>query len=107
MLSDKDPLKSVESQTLDLQLKSNIVHPVTYISDSFTESQCGWPAITKECFWCFLCQLKMFLLLTKLTFISTFGPLLKIFTVNTSNEKCNTWGLEATTIPRDVKVQKH
>ena len=32
-------------------------------------------------------------------------PLLKIFTGNTNNEKCNTWGLEATTIPRCVKVQ--
>ena len=32
-------------------------------------------------------------------------PLLKIFTGNTDSEKCNTWGLEATTIPRCVKVQ--
>ena len=32
-------------------------------------------------------------------------PLLKIFTGNTNNEKCNTWGLEATTTPRCVKVQ--
>ena len=32
-------------------------------------------------------------------------PLLKIFTGNTNNKKCNTWGLEATTIPRCVKVQ--
>ena len=37
---DKDPLKSVESQMKDLQLKSNVVHPMAYISGSFTESQC-------------------------------------------------------------------
>ena len=32
-------------------------------------------------------------------------PLLKIFTGNTINEKCNICGLEATTIPKHVKVQ--
>ena len=32
-------------------------------------------------------------------------PLVKIFTGHTDNEKCNTWGLEATAIPRHVKVQ--
>ena len=32
-------------------------------------------------------------------------PLLKIFTVNTDNEQCDTWCLKATTIPRCVKVQ--
>ena len=32
-------------------------------------------------------------------------PLLKIFTSNTNNGKCNTWGLEAATIPIQVKVQ--
>ena len=32
-------------------------------------------------------------------------PLLKIFTRHTDNEKCNTWGLEATAIPRHIKVQ--
>ena len=46
LLNDKDPLTSVESQTQDLKLNSNLVHPVAYISDSFTESQCRWPAIT-------------------------------------------------------------
>ena len=40
LLTDKDPLKSVKSQMQDLQLQSNIVHPVAYISGSFTESQC-------------------------------------------------------------------
>ena len=28
-----------------------------------------------------------------------------MFTGNTDNEKCNTWGLKAATIPRHVKVQ--
>ena len=28
-----------------------------------------------------------------------------LFTGNIDNEKCNTWGLEATTIPRCVKLQ--
>ena len=40
MLSDKDPLESVKSQTQDLQLKSNVVHPVSYISGRVSESQC-------------------------------------------------------------------
>ena len=32
--------------------------------------------------------------------------LLKNFAGNTNNQKiCNTWGLEATTIPRHIKVQ--
>ena len=54
LLTDKDPLKSVESQAQDLQLKSNIVHPVAYISGSFTENQCRWPAITEECLGIFM-----------------------------------------------------
>ena len=36
---------------------------------------------------------------------SNHKPLLKVFTGNTDNEKCNTWGLKATTIPRYFKVQ--
>ena len=32
-------------------------------------------------------------------------PLLKIFTGHTENDKCNTWGLEVTAMPRRVKVQ--
>ena len=32
-------------------------------------------------------------------------PLLKLFTGNSDNQKCNTLGLEATAIPRCVKVQ--
>ena len=32
-------------------------------------------------------------------------PLLKIFAGHTNNEKCNTWGLEASTFPKHIKVQ--
>ena len=45
LLTDNDPFKSVKSQTQDLQLKSIVVNPVAYISGSFTESKCRWPAI--------------------------------------------------------------
>ena len=54
LLTDKNPLTSVESKTQDLKLNSNLVHPVTYISGSFTTSQCRWPAITKDCFSIFM-----------------------------------------------------
>ena len=36
---------------------------------------------------------------------SDYKPLLKIFTGHTDNDKCNTWGLEATAVSRRVKVQ--
>ena len=71
LLNEKDPLKSVHSQTQELHLNF-IVHPVTYISGSFTEIQCRWPAITKECFGYFYVDQKVFLLFTKFRFISTF-----------------------------------
>ena len=48
ILTSKDPLKSVESQTQDLQLDSNVIHPVVYISGSFSQSQCKLPAVTKN-----------------------------------------------------------
>ena len=54
LLTDKDPLKNVKSQTQDLQLNSKVVHPIAYISGSFNESQCRWAAITKECFGIFM-----------------------------------------------------
>ena len=54
LFAEKDPCKSVESQTHDLQLNSNIVPPVAYVSGSFNESQYRWPAITKECFGIFM-----------------------------------------------------
>ena len=39
LLTDNDPPTSVESQIQDLKLNANLVHPVAYISGSFTESQ--------------------------------------------------------------------
>ena len=42
--------QSVESQTQDLQLASIVIHPVAYISGSFSQSLSRWPMITKECF---------------------------------------------------------
>ena len=54
ILTSEDPLKSVESQTQDLWLDSNVIHPVAYISGSFSQSQCRWPVITKECFSVFM-----------------------------------------------------
>ena len=47
LLTECDPHTSVDSQTKDLKLNSNLVNPVAYISGSFTESQCRWPTITK------------------------------------------------------------
>ena len=38
MLNDKDLLRSVDTQTQNLQLNSSVVYPVTYISGSFIES---------------------------------------------------------------------
>ena len=56
----------------------------------------------------FLCQSKRFsfyLQILDLLVCSDHKPLLKIITGNTTNEKCNTWGLKAATIPRHFKVQ--
>ena len=55
----------------------------------------------KGMFWYFYVDQKVSDLLVHLDH----KPLLKIFMGNTNNEKYNTWGLEATTIPRRVKVQ--
>ena len=54
LLTDNDPLTSVESQTQDIKLNANLFHPITYISSSSTESQCRWLTITKECFCIFM-----------------------------------------------------
>ena len=54
LLTGNDPLTSIESQTQDLKLDANLIHPIVYISGSFTESQCRWPAINKECFCIFM-----------------------------------------------------
>ena len=40
MLTSDDPLGSAASQTQDPKLDSNIVHPVAYISGSFSQHQC-------------------------------------------------------------------
>ena len=50
ILTSEDPLKSVGSQTQDLHLESNVIHPVAYISGSFSQNQCRWPMIMRECF---------------------------------------------------------
>ena len=50
LITGNDPLTSIDSQTQDLILNANLVHPIVYISGSFPDSQCRWPAITKECF---------------------------------------------------------
>ena len=107
ILTSKAPLKSAESQTQDLPLDYNIIHPVAYISGSFCQSQCRWPLITKECFNVFVSIKKcsFYLQNANLLVCSDQKSLLKIFTGHTNNEKCNTWGLEATAIPRCVKVQ--
>ena len=54
LLAGNDPLIHIDSQTQDLKLNANLVHPIAYTSGSFTESQCRWPAITKECFGIFM-----------------------------------------------------
>ena len=46
--TSKDPLDSVASQTLDLQLDSTIVHLIAYISGSFNQTLCRWPAIKRN-----------------------------------------------------------
>ena len=106
LFTDKDPLTSVESQTQDLNLNSSLVHPAAYISGSFTESQCWWPAITKEYFGIFMSfkNCLFYLQNSDLLVWSYHKHLLIIFTGNTDNKRCTTWGLEATTIPRHVTV---
>ena len=85
LFTDKDPLTSVESQTQDLKLNSNLVHPVAYILDSFTERQCRWPTITTGCFGIFMSIKKcsFYLWNSDLLVCSDHIPILKIFTGNT------------------------
>ena len=101
-LTDKDPLKSVKIQMQVLHIKYSVVHPVAYISGSFTEGQCRWPAITKECFGIFMSikRCSFYLQNSDLLVYSDHKTLLKIQIMT-----CNTWGLETTTIPKCVKVQ--
>ena len=70
ILTSEDPLKSVESQTQDLQLDTNVIHPVAYISGSFSQSQYRWAAISKECFHFLYVHQKVFPLFTKHQFAS-------------------------------------
>ena len=107
ILTSKDPLKSVESEIQTLQLEFYIVHSVAYILGSFSQSQCGWLAITKEGFSVFMSIKKwsFYLQNAELLICSDHKPLFKIFTGHTNSDKCDTWGLEATAIPRHVKVQ--
>ena len=107
ILPNDAPLKSDECQMLSLQLESKIIHPTTYKSGSFSQSQCWWPVITKECLSIFMPIKKysFYLQNADLLVCSDHKPPLKIFTGHTDNYKCNTWGLEATTIPSRVKVK--
>ena len=105
ILTCEAPLKVLNLKTQDLQLESNVIHPVAYISDIFSQSQCGWSRITKECFSVFYVNKQMFLYLQNTNLLcSDHKPVLKIFTGHTDNDKCNTWDLEATAIPRRDKV---
>ena len=104
ILTSEDPLKIVESQTQNIWFESNIVHPVAYISGSQSQSQCRWPAITKECS-------SVFMAIKKCSFnlqnagIQIIKLLLRIFTGHTGNDRCSALGLDAAAIPKCVKVQ--
>ena len=97
----------MESQTLDLQLESSVMHHVANISGSVSQSPCGWPVITKECFSVFMLikTCSFYLQNSHLLVWLYHKPLLIIFTGHIDNDKCNTWSLEATTISRCVKAQ--
>ena len=107
ILTSEDPLKSVELLTQDPWLDPNIIHPVAYLLGNFCKSQCIWPVITKQCFSVFMAIKKCSFYLQNATLLvhSDHRPLLKMFTGYTDNGKCNTWGLEAVSIPRCFKVQ--
>ena len=65
MLTDKDPSEGSNPQTQNLQLESNDVHSLAYISGNFSESQCRWPAIRKNVL-VSLCQSKYFPFICKM-----------------------------------------
>ena len=105
LLTDKNPVKSVESQTQGFQLKSNVVHPVAYILGSSIESHTDGLQLLRNVL-AFLCQPKVcsfYLQSSDLLVHLNHKSVLKIFPGNTNNKKCNTWGLEATVILRHVK----
>ena len=55
LLTNKDPLKSVKSQTQDPQTAIQHVHPVAYISGSFTETNVDGLLLQRYVL-AFLCQ---------------------------------------------------
>ena len=101
-LTSEVPLTSIESQTQGLQLSSSVVHPVACISGSFSQSQCRWPAITKECFSVFMSikKFSFYLRSASLLVCSDHKLLPKSFTGYTGNDKCNIVGFETAVIPR-------
>ena len=80
---------------------------MAYISGSFCQSQCRWPANILECFSVFISIKNCSIYLQNANLLVHFNhkQSLKIFTGHTDNEICKTWGLEATSVPRCVKVQ--
>ena len=95
ILTCEAPISSVELQTQDLQIGSNVIHPVAYISDSFCQSKCRWPTMDKRMLKCIHVNKEIFILLTKCqpTGTSDQKPPLKNFTGHTDNEKCKILGL--------------
>ena len=54
ILTSEAPSKVLNLKHRTLNLNPNVIHPVAYISGSFSQSQCRWPVITKECFSVFM-----------------------------------------------------
>ena len=90
------------------KLRTSNLNPMSSIHlGSFIESQCRWPTIIKECFSVFMSIKNVPSILQNANLLVHLDHklLLKIFMGCTNNEKCNTWGLEATAIPRHIKAQ--
>ena len=69
LLTDKDQLKGVKSQMQGLHPQSNIVHPVA----ASLKANVGGLQLEGNVL-AFLCQSKVFFLVTKFSLISTFRP---------------------------------
>ena len=108
MLTSKTPLMSIESQTQDLQLLSNVIHPVAYILGSFSKSQCRWPTITKESFSVFksIKKCSIYLQNADLLVQSDHKLLLKDFTGHADNDKCNIFRRSSHTQMSHVSIHK-
>ena len=91
ILTSETLLTTIESQTQDLELPSNVIHPVGYTSGNFNQSQFRWPEITKECFSVFMSIKKCSFYLQNVDPLvqSDHKLLLKIFTGHTDNDRCN------------------